>query len=443
MISVVCVCNNKGMLDRILLPSLKQQTAEHEFIPVDNTDGSFKSAAEALNFGGMAAKGKYILFVHQDVELGSPTWLVDVEKMLDTLPSLGMAGSVGMSTEGNTWLDGGRGYIMNLGEVLGKPSDIPVVVNTLDECVLIVPRKVFETLRFDDKNFTGWHCYGCDYCLSVQEIGLKVYVIPAFIYHRSIAANSKGLLKYQIRLYLKHRKAFPKISTTTGILTGERLAVALAATAIVWVYKRIYWEKLRRTWIQVTTNELKDCKTVLDVGCGSNSQLQHCNVPYSLGVDIFDSYLEESKKKNLHTEYMKADIRTVSFEPQSFDAVYCSEVLEHMTKENGYKLLDNMALWARKKVIITTPNGYIKQSEYDGNPFQGHVSGWTVGELRRAGYKVRGMSSWKFLRGERGVVKLRPIFLWDMISEATGLIPNYMPWFAFQLLAIKEICYEN
>lgn len=241
MISVVVVYNNVGMLERILLPSLKQQTVEYEFIPVDNTDGLFKSAAEALNFGGSVARGKYILFVHQDIELGSKTWLADVEKMLDALPDLGMAGSVGMSIEGNTWLDGGRGYIMNLGEVLGKPSSVSTVVNTLDECVLIVPRKVFEVLRFDDKYFTGWHCYGCDYCLSVQEIGLQVYVIPAFVYHRSIAANSKDLLKYQTRLYLKHRKLFPKISTTTGVLTGARLIVALLVAIMVWVYKRIYW----------------------------------------------------------------------------------------------------------------------------------------------------------------------------------------------------------
>lgn len=442
MISVICVYNNKAMLDRILLPSLKEQTVEYEFISVDNTNGIFKSAASALNFGGKMAIGKYILFVHQDVELGSATWLLDVEKLLDSLPDLGMAGSVGMSTKGNTWLDGGKGYIMNLGEVLGKPHNVPIEVNTLDECVLIVPRKVFEVLRFDDKNFTGWHCYGCDYCLSAQEMGLKVYVIPAFIYHRSIAVNSKDLLKYQTRLYMKHRKAFPRISTTTGILTGARLIVALSVAVMVWVFKRIYWEKLRRTWIQVAASELKDCETVLDVGCGSNSQLQHCNVSYSLGVDIFDSYLEESRKKGLLTEYMKADIRTVSFKPQSFDAVFCSEVLEHMTKEEGIALLQNMSLWAKKKVIITTPNGYIPQTEYDNNPFQNHVSGWTASDLRRAGYKVRGINSWKFLRGERGIVKLRPIFFWSMIGEATGLIPTYLPWFAFQLLAIKKVAHE-
>ena len=47
MASIVVVYNDKRALNEILLPSVKNQTAKCEFIPIDNTKGQFKSAAEA------------------------------------------------------------------------------------------------------------------------------------------------------------------------------------------------------------------------------------------------------------------------------------------------------------------------------------------------------------------------------------------------------------
>jgi len=78
---------------------------------------------------------------------------------------------------------------------------------------------------------------------------------------------------------------------------------------------------------------------------------------------------KESKKKQIHNEYILADLRKLEFKPKSFDAILCLEVIEHLTKEEGHDLIKKMEKWARKKIIITTPNGY------DCNPFQTHKSG--------------------------------------------------------------------
>ena len=56
-------------LNKYLLKSLNSQTALYELILVDNTQKKFKSASEALNYGGEKATGKYIIFTHQDVDL--------------------------------------------------------------------------------------------------------------------------------------------------------------------------------------------------------------------------------------------------------------------------------------------------------------------------------------------------------------------------------------
>jgi len=221
MFSVVVVYNEAQTLNTCLLPSLKRQTVDYEYIPVDNTKGQFKSAAEALNYGGMQAKGKYILFIHQDVELASKSWLEDTERILDILPKLGIAGSIGMIPEGKNFADHIVGYVSgNIGQIHGKPFDKPYEVQTLDELLLIVPQEVFCKFQFDANLFDNWHTYGCDLCLTLQENGFKVYVIPSYVchHHKVTSDAAKTLLyKYQKRLYNKHKEYFGRIYTTCGI----------------------------------------------------------------------------------------------------------------------------------------------------------------------------------------------------------------------------------
>jgi hypothetical protein len=53
MISVICVYNNKKILDEWLIKSLQNQTAKFELITIDNSRGDFKSAADAIeNYPG-------------------------------------------------------------------------------------------------------------------------------------------------------------------------------------------------------------------------------------------------------------------------------------------------------------------------------------------------------------------------------------------------------
>ena len=86
MISVICAYNNKEILDNYLLKSLKDQTKDYELILIDNTKNKFKSAAEALNYGGNNAKEKYLMFIHQDINLCSNKFLEELQVMLNWMP---------------------------------------------------------------------------------------------------------------------------------------------------------------------------------------------------------------------------------------------------------------------------------------------------------------------------------------------------------------------
>jgi len=96
MISIVCVYDDENIFNNWFLKNIRNQTVKFELVKIDNTRNRFKSAAEALNYGGKKARGKYIMFIHQDVDLCSNSWLENTEKILDSIPDLGIAGVVGV-----------------------------------------------------------------------------------------------------------------------------------------------------------------------------------------------------------------------------------------------------------------------------------------------------------------------------------------------------------
>lgn len=201
--------------------------------------------------------------------------------------------------------------------------------------------------------------------------------------------------------------------------------------------KNIY-RKLFPMYIDHLGKELEG-KTVLDIGCGNNSPFKYFSENfYSVGVDLFKPYLKESKRGKIHNEYILSDVKKVEFKEKSFDIVLCLDVLEHLTKEDGYELIKKMENWG-KKIIIFTPNGFLEQNEYDENKLQVHLSGWTVKAFKDLGYDVRGINGLKFLLGEEAKPKFKPHILNYILSNLTSKFTYYLPKLAFSLLCIKEV----
>ena len=212
MISIICIYNDDKILNKYLLKSLKAQTGSYELILVDNTDGKFKSASEALNYGAKMAKGDYLMFVHQDVDLCSETWLKNVESMLNSLSNLGIAGVAGKSKEGvKSNIEHGIPPIR-----AGKIQlNVPTKVQTLDECLVIVPKSIFNILKFDEKICNDWHLYAVEYCLRIIKHSLDVFVIPIFVYHASAGYSiSKNYFSVLENVLEKYKHDYDCIYTT-------------------------------------------------------------------------------------------------------------------------------------------------------------------------------------------------------------------------------------
>ena len=213
MISIVCVYNDKEILDNFLLKSLKNQSAEYELILMDNTTGKFKSAAEALNKGGNKAKGEYIMFVHQDIDLESDGCLKNIENISNRLNNLGIAGAAGRTNYKPQTITNIKDGIPPK-SVSPETFNEPVKVQTLDECLVIIPKNVFKKIKFDEKVCNDWHLYAVDYSLSVKKLGLNAYVIPLFAYHRSKAYSLSEKYYETLKKVLSKHKTNKVIFTT-------------------------------------------------------------------------------------------------------------------------------------------------------------------------------------------------------------------------------------
>lgn len=151
------------------------------------------------------------------------------------------------------------------------------------------------------------------------------------------------------------------------------------------IYRNVY-TKIFHDPVEELRAQTKDCKSLLDIGCGTSSPVQYCNKRiYKVGVDAYLPAIRESKKKKIHQKYYKITVDKLSntFKEKSFDCVVAYDLIEHLSKKQGKKLIIDMERIARKKVIIFTPNGFLKQGAEFGNKFQIHLSGWSPKEMKK------------------------------------------------------------
>ncbi len=203
------------------------------------------------------------------------------------------------------------------------------------------------------------------------------------------------------------------------------------------------YKKFRNDWLDIFKRELVGCSTVLDLGCGCNSPIQFLNIPYKIGVELYEPYIEKSKSGGIHNEYVRADVNEVEFNDKAFDAVLAIDIIEHLTKEDGYRLIGRMQDWAIKKIIVTTTNGFVWQDDYDGNELQKHVSGWDAHELRELGFRLYGYNGLKPLRGYLSSIKYKPVRFWSAVSILSQPLAYHHPDCAFQLFAVKYLSARN
>ncbi|MFA5042838.1 MAG: class I SAM-dependent methyltransferase [Kiritimatiellia bacterium] len=188
---------------------------------------------------------------------------------------------------------------------------------------------------------------------------------------------------------------------------------------------------------------LRDCRTVLDVGCGGQSPLRYVrHLTHTMGLEGHAATLDKARSSGTHDEYCEVDIRQLAgaFPKGGFDACVALDVVEHLNKEDGALFLDQLERIARTRVVVFTPNGFMPQGNTEAGDYQEHLSGWSAEDMMRRGYVVSGAYGLKILRGAYHKIRFRPKWLWVLFSVFSDICyARFHPRDATALFCVKCI----
>ena len=183
----------------------------------------------------------------------------------------------------------------------------------------------------------------------------------------------------------------------------------------------------------ILARHLSSDDRVLDLGCGPRSVLMHYKVGHSVGVDIFDPYIEEARRLGTHDTVMKGDCTQVEFEPNSFDVVVAFDVFDHLERQDSLALIEKTKKWARRKVIAIVTNGRADPPILDDNEFQRHRSAFSMRHMQQLGFKTYGLGL--KLPGMNSKISVID-FLIRRLTFPFWFISYYWPRFGYDVAAI-------
>jgi len=192
--------------------------------------------------------------------------------------------------------------------------------------------------------------------------------------------------------------------------------------------------------------------TVLDLGCGFGHwghllrTHYHSDAPALAarvtGVDIHDGNVAFCRSTGVYHALECADALTfLARQPAAaFDTVIATELIEHLPKADGERLLAELARVAARVSVLSTPNwDYLRPGAATmtgWNAHEAHLSSWTAGELRRRGFTVRGVGHKAGMARVRGVQRLLRTF--PTVDLMLGAWAVRHPSLALHLVAFRR-----
>ena len=204
------------------------------------------------------------------------------------------------------------------------------------------------------------------------------------------------------------------------------------------------------SYMWVLRRSLGNPETILDLGCGDGSLIEFLANGKKwkvVGVDLFAKNVKFAKKRRLFVSVANMDVlkfvKQQALKKKKYDVVFCSQLIEHMERDKGEKLLAIIDRVAKQRIIMGTPREFMEQPhEYLGNnPYQIHKSGWSIDDFKIRDYKVFGIGLHS-LWSEEGLIRTHnkivvPFFL--AVSFLLSPVVYFIPSFAAGILCIKDV----
>ena len=213
-LTIICVCYGFDDYEQYLKPSLEaQDQQDYQLLLVDNSQNRFPNMAEAVASVAPQVTGDYVMLVHPDIVLLERDYIRRaVEECRRCFPEYALLGAAGAREDGvYARLFQGGGYDDWIQNNVMETTP----VQTLDECLLLMPREVFKSYPLADLGKT-WHFYSVELCCRLGAAGKKIAVAPVPVMHISQGTRNKSFFFTRAKVAWRFRRDFSRIYTTCG-----------------------------------------------------------------------------------------------------------------------------------------------------------------------------------------------------------------------------------
>ena len=217
MISII-ICSRKGKISRTLYKNISDTIGvPFEVICIDNSNNKY-SICSAYNEGVKHAKYPYLCFMHEDVLFKTLDW---GRKLINHLndDNIGIIGNFGGHYIPNffpaIYVDGpvtgkfiqgqtiNRSYLTHEVDFHDYCKGISIEVAVVDGMWFCARKDLFNNISFDEKTFSGFHCYDLDICMQTHAIGKQVKVVLDIILEHASPGNMDMTFFNQLHLWYK------------------------------------------------------------------------------------------------------------------------------------------------------------------------------------------------------------------------------------------------
>ncbi len=182
----------------------------------------------------------------------------------------------------------------------------------------------------------------------------------------------------------------------------------------------------------------QDASSLVDIGCarGDVGFLVRTDIRFNLkrtvGIDAFPTYVKFCQDHKVYDEIYQIELKNVvqnklPFKDSEFDVSVLSQIIEHLSPEDGSAILDELERITARRIIVVTDNFWTEGVHKEtGNPYQEHRSRWSVKDFKERGYRVIGIGAFRYQ------------FPSHSLSRVLQLGARRLPSLSRNILAVKD-----
>lgn len=228
MISIIICSINPERCEKTLENFSKNIGLEHETIVFDNRQNNW-GICRVYNHCAEKAKYPFLCFVHEDVFIETENWGKTIVEFIEKIPNCGVVGFAGgfqaMKNLSSWWAGEKRMHLcdayngkthsyksLNYKNHYYENPDAESFSKVLcvDGLFQFIKKSIWEEIKYDEDNFSGFHFYDVDFSFAVSEKYNNYVLLNYDVFHDSSGNVNEEYINNMFIFQEKWNKKLPK-----------------------------------------------------------------------------------------------------------------------------------------------------------------------------------------------------------------------------------------